>query len=115
MRSHLFAVGEVVLYVEKRAGQLAMWKTPYTILSYVRSDSLEPRYRIASARRPHAIFVGEHELCRTPQPQRAYHDQDRSFHDFMPNADIANLNEPLSYGSVDLPRQKLPLASGSCF
>lgn len=113
MRSHLFAVGEVVLYLEKRAGRLAMWKTPYTILSYVRSDSLEPRYRIASARRPDAVFVGEHELCRTPQPQRAFHDHDSLYYDFMPNADIANLNEPLGDGSRDLPWQKLPLAGGS--
>ncbi|MET0742439.1 MAG: hypothetical protein ABWY78_03625 [Microvirga sp.] len=112
MRSHRYAVGEVVLYIEKRAGQRGMWKTPYTILSYVRSDALEPRYRIASARRPDAVFVGEHELCRTPQPQQAYHDHDTPFHDFMPDAVIANLNDPLGQGSRDLPWQTLPLAGG---
>ena len=110
---HRFAVGEVVLYAKKRTGQLLMWKLPYTILSYVLSEDSEPQYWIASARWPEAVIVGERELCRTPQPQQAFHEHDGSSWDFMPDADIANLNHPLSHGSPDIPWQKLPLAGGS--
>ncbi|WP_262270873.1 hypothetical protein [Microvirga yunnanensis] len=70
MQTHRFAVGESVLCAERRHPSFT-WQTPYTVITCIQSEAAEPQYRIASLHR-HAIrIVGEHELCRTPQPRPA--------------------------------------------
>lgn len=67
MQFHRFAVGETVLYAERRHPHFT-WRSPYTIISCIKAEASEPQYRIASVHRREIRIAGEHELCVTPQP-----------------------------------------------
>jgi hypothetical protein len=67
MQLHRFAVGETVLYAQRRHPHFT-WRSPYTIVSCIKTEGPEPQYRIASIHWREIRVAGEHELCVTPQP-----------------------------------------------
>jgi hypothetical protein len=69
--SHLYVVGERVLYTQHRFPHLT-WKAPYTILCCLDTESIEPQYRIRSALRADERVAGEHELTRFALAQQAF-------------------------------------------
>ncbi|PVE21486.1 hypothetical protein DC522_26445 [Microvirga sp. KLBC 81] len=91
MQAHRFAVGEIVLYAERRHPQFT-WKVPYTIISCIRTDAAEPQYRIASVHRDEIRTAGEHELCRTLQPLPAVQQSPEQFLEALSCLRPANLN-----------------------
>ncbi|WP_445504586.1 hypothetical protein [Microvirga sp. G4-2] len=91
MQAHRFAVGEIVLFAERRHFQFT-WKVPYTIISCIRTDAAEPQYRIASVHRDEIRTAGEHELCRTPQPLPAAQQAPEQFLKALVCPQPANLN-----------------------
>jgi hypothetical protein len=91
MHVHRFAVGETVLCVQRLRSEFA-WKAPYTVLTCIRSEGPEPQYRIASVRRQEIRVVGEHELCRTPQPSSAFRQSPEQLLDALSCLQPANLN-----------------------
>jgi hypothetical protein len=91
MQAHRFAVGEVVLYAEKRHPHFT-WKAPYTIVSCMSVEATEPQYRIASIHHHGIRIAGEHELCRTPQPLPAAQQSLEPFFEIPSCLQPANLN-----------------------
>lgn len=91
MQAHRYAVGEIVLFAEKRHSHFT-WKVPYTIIACIKTDAAEPLYRIASAHRDEIRTAGEHELCRTPQPLPAAQQSPEQFLEAPPFHHAANLN-----------------------
>jgi len=91
MQAHQFAVGEIVLCVERRHPQF-MWRAPYTIITCIKAESAEPQYRIASVHRREIRIVGEHELCRTPQPLPAFQQSPGQFLGALSCLQPANIN-----------------------
>lgn len=97
MEAHRFGVGEIVLYAERRYSHFT-WKVPYTVVSCIRADAVEPQYRIVSDRHPEILTVGEHELCRTPQPVPAVRQLPDQFFVIPPWLQPANLNREATVG-----------------
>jgi hypothetical protein len=60
---HRFAVGETVLFTERRAGM--EWKAGYTVVAHVEPDDLGLKYQIRSTNRSHTRTAHEHELSAT--------------------------------------------------
>lgn len=98
MQVHRFAVGETVLFAERRHSHFA-WKVPYTVIAYIRMDAAEPQYRIASIHRDEIRIAGEHELCRTPQPIPAARQSPEQFFAALSCLQPANVNLKPSVGS----------------
>lgn len=95
MQAHRFAVGEVVLYAERRHSHFT-WKAPYTIVSCLRVEASEPQYRIVSIHRQEIRMAGEHELCRTPQPCPVVQQSLDEFFEIPSCLQPANLNRKSS-------------------
>jgi hypothetical protein len=57
---HRFAVGETVLFTERRAHM--KWKAEYTVVAHVEPDDLGLKYQIKSTNRSHTRMAHEHEL-----------------------------------------------------
>jgi hypothetical protein len=91
MQAHRFAVGEIVLFVERRHPQFT-WKVPYTIISCIRAEAAEPQYKIGSIHGDKIRTAGEHELCRTPQPLPAVRQPPEQFLEALSCLQPANLN-----------------------
>lgn len=98
MTVHRFAVGEIVLFAERRHSQFT-WKVPYTVISCIGTDAAEPQYRIASVHRNGIRTAGEHELCRTPQPLPAARQRPEEFLEALSCLQPANLNLKPALGS----------------
>ena len=91
MQTYRFAVGETVLFAEKRHPHFT-WRVPYTIVSCIRTEAAEPHYRIASIHGSKIRNAGEHELCRTPQPLPAARQLPRRLLEALTGLQPANLN-----------------------
>jgi len=91
MQAHRFAVGEIVLFVERRHPHFA-WKVPYTVVSCIRTEAPEPQYRIASVHGDMIRIAGEHELRRTPQPLPTLQQPPEQFLEALFCLQPANLN-----------------------
>lgn len=57
---HRFAVGQTVLFQERRAH--VTWKAEYTVVAHVEPDDLGLKYQIKSTNRSHTRTAHEHEL-----------------------------------------------------
>lgn len=57
---HRFAIGETVLFQERRAD--VTWKAEYTVVAHMEPDDLGLKYQIQSTNRPHTRTAHEHEL-----------------------------------------------------
>jgi hypothetical protein len=95
MPLHRFAVGETVLYMRHRFFDLTSdlnWRSPFTVVAYLAPAGLVPQYRIRSAQESCDRVAGEHELSRTPQPQRAFLPLNAGFFEGNTDPEAANLN-----------------------
>ncbi|MGO4573447.1 hypothetical protein [Microvirga sp. 2TAF3] len=111
MQVHRFAVGETVLYTETHIPDLA-WKASYTVVACIRSDDAEPQYLIRSIHRVEERVVGEHELCRTPQPLRTSQWPENGLFDDVFDMDAANFNLPSIADRPFAPRRMGSLTGG---
>ena len=91
MRSHRFAVGEVVLCAERHRPYMT-WRGPYRILTCIKAVTAEPQYRIVAIHRSVIRIAGEHELCRAPQPLRVSRPSPGWFLESRSHLPPANLN-----------------------
>lgn len=103
MQAHRYAVGEIVLFANKRRSYFT-WKVPYRIIVCIKTDAAEPLYRIASVYRGEIRTVGENELCRTPQPLPAAQRQPEHFLEVLSCRQPANLNVKNAFESPLMPR-----------
>jgi hypothetical protein len=118
MPLHRFAVGEAVLYTRHRFFDPASdlnWKSPFTVVAYLSSAGLVPQYRIRSAQESCDRVAGEHELSRTPQPQRAFLPLNAGFFEGDTDPEAANLNlehfHSMGMETALVPRAGLPRAA----
>jgi hypothetical protein len=93
-------IGETVLYTKRRFSNLT-WTTPFTVVAYFPAAGPTPQYRIRSASEARDRIASEHELSRTPQPQRAFLRMNAGFFEDETTPEAANLNLA---PRADLPR-----------
>ncbi|UVF18194.1 hypothetical protein HPT29_016965 [Microvirga terrae] len=92
MRAHHFAVGDHVLYTERRFPHLVC-KQPYTIVGCLDSRRFEPQYQIRSETRLYDCVAGEDELSRGGSPMSAFRNGEvPDFLDGTGTTEPANLN-----------------------
>lgn len=91
MANHKFAVGEIVLYTDRRFPQLT-WKAPYTVVACIKASTVDAKYRIRSIHRHDSRIASEHELSRGPLSRRSQRPWQERFRDGPHLQHAANLN-----------------------